>query len=325
MFGYSDEGAYLMSPILTGGDRGIVLSFYYKVYSSSYVDHFKVGYTTDATVTDPSEFTYGAQVTNGTTSWQEYTATLPAGTVRMAIFYDDGNYDDGYYLFLDDFSFEAFSNCEKPTNLTIDYTEGNTTATVTWRGEARAYNVMVNGQIVSEGQEEDSYTIRGIELVNNYTVSVQADCGEEQSGWVSETFFSGCTETFAIPYAYGFENTADINCWTLSPDDNMGIDETNNAFAHNGNNFFTMNYTQNPPQYLISPELSGIVNGLHVEFYYSQYTQGEETFHVGYSITDNDPESFIWGDEINASSSYQRFSANYPAETKYVAIKHTSD
>ena len=325
MFNYQDEGAYLMSPILTGGDRGIVLSFYYKVYSSSYVDHFKVGYTTDATVTDPSEFTYGAQVTNGTTSWQEYTATLPAGTVRMAVFYDDGNYDDGYYLFLDDFSFEAYSSCAKPTDLAIDYTEGATRATATWRGEARAYNVMVNGELVSEGQTETSYTIRGIELVNNYTVSVQADCGGEQSGWVSETFFSGCTETFAIPYAYGFENTADINCWTLSPADNMVIDETNNAFAHNGNNFFTMNYTQNPPQYLISPELSGIVNGLHVEFYYSGYSQGVETFQVGYSTTDNDPDSFIFGDEITASSSYQRFSANYPAETKYVAVKHTSE
>ena len=324
MFNYSDEGAYLMSPILTGGDRGIVVSFYYKVYSSNYVDHFKVGYTTDATVTDPSEFTYGAQVTTGTTSWQEYTETLPAGTVRMAIFYDDGNYDDGYYLFLDDFSFEAYSNCAKPTDLAIDYTEGASRATVTWRSEVGSYNVMVNGVSVAEGLSEASYVIRNIELVNNYTVSVQADCGEEQSGWVSETFFSGCTETFAIPYAYGFESTADINCWTLSPEDNMSID-TDPDFAHSGDNFFIFNYTQNPPQYLISPELSGIQNGLHVEFYYSGYSQGEETFQVGYSITDNDPESFTWGDEITASSSYQRFSANYPAETKYVAVKHTSD
>ena len=300
------------------------MSFYYKVYNSTYVDHFKVGYTTDATVTDPSEFTYGTQVTTGTTSWQEYTATLPAGTVRMAIYYEDGNYDDGYYLFLDDFTFEAHSNCAKPTNLTIDFTEGASRATVTWRSEVGSYNVMVNGVSVAEGLSDATYVIRNIELVNNYTVSVQADCGEEQSGWVSETFFSGCTETFAIPYSYGFENTADINCWTLSPDDNMGID-SDSDFAHSGDNFFFFNYTENPPQYLISPELSGIQNGLHVEFYYSGYSQGVETFQVGYSITDNDPESFIFGDEITASSSYQRFSANYPAETKYVAVKHTSD
>ena len=322
-----NEGAdrYLMSPLFTGADRGVDVTFYYKSRSTTYPDQFQVGYTTDETVTDPAAFTYGETISEENAEWTEYSNTFPAGTKRIAIkyLYNSGN---GWYLYLDDFTFEAHSNCAKPTDLAIDYTEGASRATVTWSGEATSsYNVMVNGVLVAEGLTETTYAIRGIELVNNYTVSVQADCGEEQSGWVSETFFSGCTETFAIPYAYGFENTADINCWTLSPADNMVIDETNNAFAHNGNNFFTMNYTQNPPQYLISPELSGIVNGLHVEFYYSRYTQGEETFHVGYSITDNDPESFTWGDEITASTAYQRFSANYPAETKYVAIKHTSD
>ena len=71
--------------------------------------------------------------------------------------------------------------------------------------------------------------------------------------------------------------------------------------------------------------MGGFTNGLHVEFWYRQYTNGVETFQVGYSTTDNDPASFIFGDEITASTTYTQFKANYPAGTKYVAVKHTSD
>ena len=331
MFSYPDEGAYLMSPILIGGTRGIILSFYYKAYTNDYLDHFKVGYTTDATVTDPREFTYGDRITSSE-YWQEYTDILPAGTVRVAIYYDEDNYDDGWFLFMDDFSFDVNTNCDLPTDLAIDYTEGTSMATVTWNGDASAYNVMVNGQIVSEGQSGTSYTIGDIELVNTYTVSVQADCDGYLSGWVSESFFSGCTETFAIPYAYGFENTDDINCWTIvASDEYTGVQDndllSDYDAARTGDNYFFFLYTQNPPNYLVSPELGGIQNGLHVEFYYRQDDFGIETFHVGYSTGSNDPDSedFIWGEEITASPSYQRFTAYYPAGTKYVAVKYTSN
>ncbi len=322
-FEYSTSDVYLMSPILSGGTNGVDVSFYYKAYSNSYLDHFNVGYTTDENMTDPSRFTYGSLVTSST-SWQEYTASLPAGTVRVAIKYDSDNYNDGWYLYLDDFTFEAISSCAKPTDLAIDYREGATTATVTWRGDARSYNVDVNGTI--EVVNGNSYTIRDLAPATAYTVKVQADCGDEQSGWVNAgSFTTPCPETFAIPYAYGFEDAAGINCWTLSPSNNISLDDQDSEFAHSGNAFLFLNYTTTPPQYVISPELSGIVNGLHVEFWYSQYENGVETFQVGYSTTDNDPGSFTWGDEITASTTYQRFSANYPAETKYVAVMHTAN
>ena len=135
-FGFCfNEGAdrYLMSPILTGGENGIDVVFYYSSYSATYPDQFQVGYTTDATVTDPSAFTYGATIEEENAEWTEYSNTFPAGTVRIAIkyLYNNGN---GYYLFLDDFTFEAHSDCAKPTDLAVAYTEGETTATVTWSG-----------------------------------------------------------------------------------------------------------------------------------------------------------------------------------------------
>lgn len=37
-FYYSEQNASLISPVLTGGDKGIDVSFWYKEYSSSYGD-----------------------------------------------------------------------------------------------------------------------------------------------------------------------------------------------------------------------------------------------------------------------------------------------
>ena len=238
------------------------------------------------------------------------------------------------------FTYEPASNCAKPTDLAVNYTSGATTATVTWSGDARAYNIDVNGTVTNG--VTSPYTLGNLTPNTTYTIKVQSDCGDEQSGWALAGSFTTPCSAYAIPYAYGFEDENDMTCWSMVniPSDATGLTgvQTNawaesnldDDFARSGNNFFFFLYyaysSQGAPfQTLISPELSGISNGLHVEFYYSGYSNGIETFKVGYSTTDNDPDSFIWGNEITASSSYQRFSANYPAETKYVAVQHTSD
>jgi hypothetical protein len=222
----------------------------------------------------------------------------------------------------------------------VNYTSGATTATVTWSGDARSYNIDVNGTVTNG--VSSPYTLGNLTPNTTYTIKVQSDCGDEQSGWAPAGRFTTPCGTYAIPYAYGFEDENDMTCWSMVniPSDCEGITglQTNawaeynfgDDYARSGNNFFFFYYyaysSQGAPfQTLISPELSGISNGLHVEFYYSGYSNGIETFKVGYSTTDNDPDSFIWGNEITASSSYQRFSANYPAGTKYVAVQHTSD
>ena len=101
---YSSGGArYLISPELsipqTASD--ISLSFYYKKYSGSYTEKFKVGYST--TTNDLSNFTWGDEVNDATTSeFKEYTNTsLPSGTKYIAIQYCSG---DAYYLYIDDIS-----------------------------------------------------------------------------------------------------------------------------------------------------------------------------------------------------------------------------
>ena len=135
-----------------------------------------------------------------------------------------------------------------------------------------------------------------------------------------------------LPYEYSFEdNDLATDGWTTSDLSNGGILNLYNSGPHYY--VFAFNYTSNPPQYLISPELNGTENGVNVEFQYAVYqtTYGNETFQVGYSTTTNDTKNFTWDTEITASNaiyngaSWLTYSKVFPAGTKYVAVKHTSD
>jgi hypothetical protein len=184
-FNYFEVNAYLMSPLLTGTDNGVDVSFYYAEYSNQYGDEqFCVGYTTDENVTDPSDFTYGTIVT-ASTSWAEYTNTFPAGTKYVAIKYMS---DDIYYLFLDDFSFMTPASCSKPTELAATLTPGDgTVATLSWteNGTATVWQICINDD---ETQLIDANTnpfpLSNLTPEMTYTAKVRACCGnQEVSAW----------------------------------------------------------------------------------------------------------------------------------------------
>ena len=138
----------------------------------------------------------------------------------------------------------------------------------------------------------------------------------------------------ALPYEYSFEdNDLTIDGWTTSDLSNGGILNLYSSTSSPHYYVFAFNYTSNPPQYLISPELTGTEDGVTVEFEYAVYktTYGNETFQVGYSTTTNATSSFTWDSEITASNgigdgaSWLTYSKTFPAGTKYVAVKHTSN
>lgn len=132
----------------------------------------------------------------------------------------------------------------------------------------------------------------------------------------------------ALPYEYGFENNdlagegwTMVDC-TVGSYSSTGIAT---AAAKNGDYGFMFYYNTNPPQYLISPELTGTEAGLTVEFYYVNGSTYNETFKVGYSTTDNDVASFTWGTELTAPSDWELYSGSFPAGTKFVAIQYTAN
>ena len=233
----------------------------------------------------------------------------------------------------------------KPKNLTVSNVTNNS-ATAAWEAPNNATPTGYQYQYKADGGEWTTLTsttalsapLSGLTANTNYTFQVKAIYSEGESEFVAKTFTTPC-DPYTISYPYGFEDESDMDCWTMANivsagiadndwiEDNLGITDA----ARTGDNSFIFMYVEYtneglPYQTIISPELSGITNGLHVVFYYRQSSSGAETFRVGYSTTDNNLDHFTWGSEIaDATTEYKRFSANYPANTKYVAVQHTSD
>ena len=124
-------------------------------------------------------------------------------------------------------------------------------------------------------------------------------------------------------FSEGFENG--IGDWTLRNCATMtGI---MHWLVHSGSAAFRFGINRFPPQYLISPELSGITEGMWLEFYYLNYSAPcPVTFQMGFSSTDNATASFTFGDEITVSDAkWHRYHEPIPAGTKYICWKYTSE
>jgi chitodextrinase len=199
-FYYSEQTGSLISPLLTGSEYGLEVSFWYKEDSNQYGDEqFQVGYTTDEAVTDADAFTYGEVIT-ASTDWQQYQNTFPAGTKRIAIKYI---YGDHFYLFLDDFVFDAVSLYPKPTALTVsDLT--TTDATISWTapagsptGYAYQYKKVSEENWSAEvSVTATSVTLSGLEAGTSYDFHVKAVYGSD-----GESAFA--TIHFTVPLCMG--------------------------------------------------------------------------------------------------------------------------
>ena len=182
-FYYSEHNAYLISPVFDGTSAGLSVTFQYMNSSTTtgYTEQFQVGYTTNATETDPTAFTYGETI-YGQNEWVTYENVFPANTKRIAIKYI---YTDGMYLRLDDFTFEAPSSCRKPTDLAVaDITTSTATLRWTENGEATAWQVEVTdldgGQVTTWNASSTTYQIVGLSEDTHYSVRVNPVCDVEK-------------------------------------------------------------------------------------------------------------------------------------------------
>ena len=213
VFNYSEENGYLLSPILTGTTNGVILSFYYKEYSNSYGDEqFYVGYTTDESNTDPSTYTYGDIVT-ASTSWQMYEDLLPAGTKRVAIKYV---FNDAFYLYLDDFTFEAAPSCWDPTGLTAtDLTTSS--ATLGWTSTASNFNVRYR-----TAQVEHPFFFDDFESgLSQWTIYTDSEA-PQSNGWYTINPISGLEfeahSVTSCASSWSWNNSEyDADNWLVSP------------------------------------------------------------------------------------------------------------
>ena len=157
--------------------------------------------------------------------------------------------------------------------------------------------------------------------VNNVTTTTA------ELNWTGTTGMDSYTVRYR-PYTYSqpvveesFENGHDD--WTLIMSD--GYSDWTQDVSHSGQWSFEFHFSieNHPSQYLITPELSDVTEGMKLEFYVKNANvQLPNPFYVGFSSTDNATGSFAFGNRITApGEDWNLYSFDIPAGTKYICFK----
>ena len=311
----------LVGPAMNATGNDIYVRFEAKC-SSGWI---KAGVLTDPH--DTSTFIPMVQVSGN--SWAEYefnTANLSASAnYRVAWL----AYGSGYIGKVDNVYISEIPSCLRVASVAAD-SISEETIILTWVdgvNSGATYTVVCCGPVDTveySNITETFFVFDNLSANTPYTFSVTVNCGSDDAEAVSATFRTACGAT-PIPFVEGFEDAGALSCWqVVNPVSNTG---RKTEGAHTGNACFLFYYTTNPPEYLISPELTNTDNGLKVEFYYKNYSDYYgESFKVGYSTTADSLGAFIWGNEVqNNSTNYQLYSEILPAGTKYMAIQYTAN
>lgn len=260
------------------------------------------------------------------------TSTLdPTETYWVAwMFYSTNN---GYGSYnrgaIDDVYISEIPSCLRVTSIGVDSISSES-ITLTWVdgvNSGASYTVSYWTAVSDTNSvttTDTSYLFTDLSANTQYFFSVQVNCGGEDAEAVTASFRTSCGAT-PIPFMEGFDDASSLTCWQMvNPVSMTGYNSSN---GRTSNGCFLFYYTTNPPEYLISPELTDTENGLKLEFYYKRYSSSyEESFKVGYSTTSDSTSAFVWGEEVtDANESYQLYSTIMPAGVKYVAIQYTAN
>lgn len=355
---------YAILPEFEAEIAGLQLSFTYRNEGTSASNGtLHVGYMTnpseDSTYTEVAVFAQTTQLTQQDVSF----VNAPAGS-RMAFKYQGGS-SNNYFLSIDNVVVAPLPSCVKPREIAASNVTSHT-ATLAWTAGAdeTAWHLLINGDLENIiDANSNPFVLTDLPADSTFVVRVRANCEGEVSDWSNDSVrfttlvacpaplfsqdsiqnilatsadlvWGGFSDSYIVSYrtaAYvdgveeGFEDESSYSNWTVS---NLASESgVTTAAAHSGSYGFSFKWTSNPPQYLISPAITGLAAGATLQFYYKNYSSSyPETFQVGYSSTDNEVTSFTFGDEITVSDvQWHLFSEVVPAGTMYFCIKCTSD
>ncbi|MDR1973790.1 MAG: T9SS type A sorting domain-containing protein [Bacteroidales bacterium] len=343
---------YLVSPKLSATSGNKSLSFYYKRYST--YERFMVGYST--TTPDIAAFTWSDTIgTAYPVDWTEFsTLTIPNNALYVAIRYNPDA--SRFYIWIDDLAIGEVlatdvaltainepvsgSNLTSSENVKIAFKNAGSSAITAMDAH---YQVDDQG-VVTESIQYVNYTSgqsgthdfvvpADLSETGTHTIKVwltlpgDLDANNDTLSVTIENI--DCTNT-SLPYTFGFEENeiAKLACWTTAAVNASyeGTISTEAVYAHSGTNSWSFAGTSYAPyyQYLITPVLP-VTNEKQFSFYYMpRNVDYPERFRVGYSTTDNDTASFVWGNIITwRTGKLGDTSCNVtiPQNAKYAAIQ----
>lgn len=327
----SDYNQYGYSPLLDASTLTDADSIHVRVVYSTHgtADQLKFGYTTAAS-TNPTDYTWvGPFSTSGYDNWATLEANLPLDVVRLAVNYTTSS--SNYKAYVDSVVVTGYTipSCPAPTGLAVSNI-GTDEATLSWTGDAGSYNVYsISGTdtLLYQTVSDTTTIISDLTAMTSYTYGVRSVCGSDSSDLRTVSFRTACS-TVALPYTEDFENG--IDCWTMvdcASGTNVVANDSYTTYAYTGTHAFKFAHNTNPPQYLISPELTGGEDGVQVSFMYKVGGSYTESFVLGYSTTTNETSAFTWLTEQTGltNQTYEAYTGYLPAGTKYVAVKYTAN
>ena len=241
--------------------------------------------------------------------------------------------------------------CVNPTAINADEVTA-TTATLSWdkmylensylvkvsttpmtdmTAEADVYDDVVT---LAENADEATLALTDLSAATIHYVYVQSNC-ENAEDWTFSYFATECDgSAYDLPFVETFElDSRSVLCWTTISN-NTANDETSSygygLYEYDEDNivfrFSSYSSASDYTQYLITPELN-VTGPAILSFDYAKGGYSEETFQVMVSSTTNDVAAFTdLGSEMSATSyDFATYTANIPADTKYIAIKYTTN
>lgn len=344
---YDTSGAntqYLISPEFDA-PYGFEFSFSYKVYSSSTSgETFKVGYsTTDA---NTESFTWGEEVLAMNTDWDTYVSDCPAGTKYIAIYYY-ANYQ--YYLYVDDWSFEALSPCAKPADLATSEIETNS-AKFTWTAGTGVgeYQYLCLPAVEEpdwssasvKSTTASTVTVDGLDASTGYKFYVRANCGgtDGVSSVASVAFKTACGVISTLPKTWNFDDMEDNSfpeCWNCIYTGSNAPRVYNYSYYAKSTpkSLYAYGGGSSSPVVLVLPPFEAPTNSLVLSFYYrcseDNPSWGYEYGHVyiGYITDPSDASTFValssaLDQEFDSHLFVDKFSLAGAPDNAYIAIKY---
>ena len=286
---------YAILPIFSGSYAGYQLTFSHKEESASSSGKITLGYLTDAS--DASTFNVIKEFTRAE-SWTTETEIIndvPDGA-RLAFRYGGGS--NNYYAGIDDISISAAPSCAKPTNLAVSEI-GTNSAKVTWESEASNFALEYKktsdeNWTAATGTIASPFVLSGLAAnQTEYTVRVQAICGETPSDWVELTtpFETECvnkTVTEETAWTENFEaQTVDKlpACWSEVSSYAISAYTQVNASAAKESDLGVQVYTYGTnTEIAILPTFTEEIKNLKISFDYKNYNTGSNyaALEVGY-------------------------------------------